>query len=49
MIAELAAKLVPTTVTLVPVGPVVGVSDIDVTTVNCAEAEWDAASWALTV
>ena len=46
---ELAAKPVPFMVTIVPVGPVVGLSDIDGVTVYCAEAEFDTASLALTV
>ena len=44
VIPEFGAKLVPETVTVVPVVPLVGFSDIDgvivpVVTVNCAEAE----------
>ena len=57
VIPELAAKLLPVTVTVVPAGPLVGLSEIDadggggggVVTVNCAEAEFDTASLALTV
>ena len=47
---EFAAKLLPEMFTVVPVGPLVGFSDIDgVVTVNCIEAELDDASVALTV
>src|SRR5438552_17695308 len=53
VIAEFAAKLLPVTVTDVPVGPLVGFSDIVATgvvvTVNCAEAEFDDAFVALIV
>ena len=53
VIAEFATKLLPVTVTDVPAGPLVGFSDIVATgvvvTVNCAEAEFDDASVALTV
>jgi len=54
VIPEFAAKLLPETVTVVPVVPLVGFSDIDgvivpVVTVNCAEAEFDDASVALTL
>ena len=49
-ITELATKLLPEMFIVVPVGPLVGLSDIDdVVTVNCAEAEFDDASCALTV
>ena len=49
--AEFATKLLPVTVTDVPVGPLVGFSVIAgvIVTVNCAEAEFDDASMALTV
>ena len=48
--AEFATKLLPEMFTVVPVGPLVGFSDIDgVVTVNCADAELDDASVALTV
>ena len=47
---ELATKLLPEMFIVVPVGPLVGFSDIiGVVTVNCAEAEFDDASRALTV
>ena len=50
VIPEFAAKLLPEMFTVVPVGPLVGFSDIDgVVTVNCADAELDDASVALTV
>ena len=51
MIPELAAKLLPVTVTDVPVGPLVGFSVIAgvIVTVNVAEAEFDDASVALIV
>src|SRR5438552_16933449 len=50
VIAEFATKLLPVTVTDVPVGPLVGFSDIaGVVTVNCTEAEFDDASVALIV
>jgi len=53
VIAELAAKLLPVTVTDVPVGPLDGFSVIVATgvvvTVNVAEAEFDDASVALIV
>ena len=54
VIPEFGAKLLPETVTVVPVVPLVGFSDIDgvivpVVTVNCAEAEFDDASVALTL
>ena len=50
MIPELEAKLLPVTVTDVPVGPLDGFSVIaGVVTVNCAEAEFDDASVALIV
>ena len=53
VIAELAAKLLPVTVTDVPAGPLVGFSVIVATgvvvTVNVAEAEFDDASVALIV
>ena len=52
MMAEFAAKFLPVTVTVVPAGPLDGFSDMDgpvVPTVNCAEAEFDDASVALTV
>ena len=48
--AEFAAKLLPVTVTDVPVGPLVGFSDTaGVFTVNCADAELADASAAPTV
>ena len=50
---EFAAKLLPETVTVVPTGPLVGLSVIAgtgvVVTVNCAEAEFVDESVALTV
>ena len=55
VIPEFGAKLLPVTVTLVPVGPLVGLSDIVATgaggtvTVNDADAELNEASVALTV
>src|SRR5437899_6575410 len=46
---EFAIKLLPEMFIVVPVGPLVGFSDIiGVVTVNCAEAEVDDASRALT-
>ena len=48
--AEFATKLLPEMFTVVPVGPLDGLSDMDgVVTVSCAEAELDDASVALTV
>src|SRR2546429_9397410 len=48
VIPEFAAKLLPEMFTVVPVGPLVGFSDIDgVVTVNCADAEVDDGSVAL--
>jgi len=50
VIPEFATKLLPEMFTVVPVGPLVGLSVIaGVVTVNCAEAEFDDASCALTV
>ena len=53
VIAEFATKLLPVTVTDVPVGPLVGFSDIVATgvvvTVNVAEAKLDPELLALTV
>ena len=50
VIPEFAAKLLPEMFTVVPVGPLDGFSAIaGVVTVNCAEAEFDDASIALTV
>ena len=53
VIPEFATKLLPEMFTDVPVGPLDGFSDIVATgvvvTVNCAEAELDDASLALTV
>ena len=50
VITEFAIKLLPEMFIVVPVGPLVGFSDIiGVVTVNCAEAEFDDASRALTV
>ena len=53
VIPEFAAKLLPEMFTVVPVGPLDGFSDTDgvvpVVTVNCADAELDEASVALTV
>ena len=50
VIPEFATKLLPVTITDVPVGPLVGFSDTDgVVTINCAEPEFNAASFALTV
>ena len=50
VIPEFGTKLLPEMFTVVPVGPLVGFSDIDgVVTVNCIEAELDDASVALTV
>ena len=51
---EFEAKLLPVTATVVPVGPLVGLSviagvTVGVGTVNNAEAEFDEASVALTV
>ena len=48
--AEFATKLLPEMFTVVPAGPLVGLSVIaGVFTINCAEAELDEASVALTV
>jgi len=53
VIPELAAKLLPVTVTDVPAGPLVGFSDMvgngAVVTVNVAEAKLDPELLALTV
>jgi len=50
VIPEFATKLLPEIFIVVPVGPLDGFSDIaGVVTVNCAEAELDDASVALTV
>ena len=47
---EFATKLLPEMFTVVPVGPLDGLSDMDgVVTVSCAEAELDDVSVALTV
>ena len=50
LIAEFSTKLLPEMFTVVPAGPLDGLSDMDgVVTVSCAEAELDDASVALTV
>ena len=50
VIPEFATKLLPEMFTVVPAGPLVGLSVIaGVFTINCAEAELDEASVALTV